>query len=359
MKKVVTIIGARPQFIKASAVSRAFHEVGDIVEVIVHTGQHFDANMSDIFFDELCLPVPQYNLGVGGGTSTENIGRMIEQIEKVLLIEQPQHVLVYGDTDSTLAGALVARKLNISLVHVEAGLRSQNMTMPEEVNRIITDRISDILFCPTKLSVENLQKEGFDKFPVNIEMVGDVMFDTCRHFSKSARKPASVANSSGNFDYSLITIHRAENTDSKENLVGIFTAIEQLALDSKFIMPLHPRTVKSLDKHGIKISNRNIILIDPVGYLEMLWLIKNCEVVLTDSGGLQKEAYFFSKPCITLRNETEWLELIQEEVNILAGVDPSNIIGAYIKQRGRQLTSVSLYGDGNSSRKIAEYLLHA
>lgn len=298
--KIITIIGARPQFIKAGSISREILKHSNIEEIIVHTGQHYDPNMSEIFFEELNIQKPNYNLGIGGRTHGAMTGQMIEKIEEVGLKEKPDWILVYGDTNSTLAGAIVASKLHIKLAHVEAGLRSFNMTMPEEINRILTDRVSNVLFCPTVNAVINLKKEGFENFNCKIVQVGDVMYDGALYYSQRATKPKLTIPK----NFILCTIHRAENTDNISRLMNIFEALEQVARGKPIILPLHPRTKSIIDKSKISISD-NIILMDPVGYMDMIWLTKNCDLVMTDSGGLQKEAYFFSKICLTLRDETE------------------------------------------------------
>ncbi|KZY89539.1 UDP-N-acetyl glucosamine 2-epimerase, partial [Oleiphilus sp. HI0071] len=298
--KIVTVLGARPQFIKAGTVSREIAKRNgggqSINEVIVHTGQHYDANMSDIFFEEMQIPKPDYQLGVGGQTHGSMTGKMLVNIEDVLLKEKPDVVMVYGDTNSTLAGALAASKLHIPVAHVEAGLRSFNMAMPEEVNRILTDRISKWLFCPTETAVQNLQIEGVDawKNDARVHNVGDVMLDGALFYKDLAIKPDNVTDGG----FMLCTIHRAENTDSLERMTSIVSALNELALDQHIILPLHPRTRKIISEYGLEFQG--ITVIEPVGYLNMVWLIANCDRVMTDSGGLQKEAYFFSKPCITL-----------------------------------------------------------
>lgn len=355
MIKVVTIVGARPQFVKAAAVSREFSKSGKIKEVIVHTGQHFDNNMSDIFFEEMQIPKPDYFLGINGLSHGAMTGQMLEKIEEVLIKEQPDWVLVYGDTNSTLAGALAAKKLHFKVAHVEAGLRSFNMKMPEEINRILTDRISDILFCPTDTAVENLETEGFTFHDIKIYQNGDVMQDAAIFYSSKCRKPE--------FDlpetFVLATIHRAENTDSIENLTSIFKAFHEIGKTKKIVLPIHPRTRKILDNSRIEIDNQKIILIDPVGYLEMVYLLKNCELVMTDSGGLQKEAFFFEKNCVTFREETEWVELVKNGFNIVSGTDSKSIIEGFKKQKSKKSDfNIDLYGKGMACRKIVDALLN-
>ncbi len=353
MLKIATIIGARPQFIKAAIVNRAFRDV-DIDEVIVHTGQHFETNMSDVFFEELQIEKPRYNLKINSLSHASMIGQMMEKIEKVLLEEEPDLVLVYGDTNSTLAGALTARKLKIKTVHVEAGLRSLNMEMPEEVNRIITDRISDILFCPTEKSIQNLQEEGFNRFDCQIVFTGDVMFDAALHFRQYKKRPKDLLPDT----FVLCTVHRAENTDNEQNLTDIFSALETIASEEGVVIPLHPRTRCKLQKIGFDFAQSKITFIPPVGYLEMLWLLSETQLVMTDSGGLQKEASFFDKYCITLRNETEWTELVDAGYNILAGSSKANILQAYhtVTQKERTVFNHNLYGNGKATEIIKECL---
>ena len=353
--KIVTILGARPQFIKAGSVSREIQrqkaEGRDIEEVIVHTGQHYDANMSDIFFEEMKIPKHNYFLGIGGKSHGAMTGQMIEKIEEVCLKEKPDWVMVYGDTNSTLAGAIVASKLHIKLAHIEAGLRSFNMKMPEEVNRILTDRVSDILFCPTDTAIENLKNEGYDKLDCKIVKSGDVMQDGAIFYKNLAIKPKyEITN-----NFILCTIHRAENTDDETRLKNIFKALEQIAKEQQIILPLHPRTKKIL--HELDIDTNNLTIIDPVGYLEMVWLIDNCSLVMTDSGGLQKEAYFFEKQCITLRDETEWVELVENGFNTLVGADYDKIIAAYHNRKPFEAKNLDLYGGGKASEKIIQELL--
>ena len=357
MVKIVTIVGARPQFIKAAVVSRAIAASDKITEVIIHTGQHFDPGMSDIFFTELQIPTPHYNLAIGGGSHGQNTGRMIEAIEGVLKTEKPDWVMVYGDTDSTLAGAIAASKLNIKLAHVEAGLRSFNMRMPEEVNRILTDRISDLLFCPTDTAIENLKKEGFSNFSSTVVKTGDVMYDAALFYKKLAKKP-SIADTLTQNNFALCTIHRAENTDVQSRIQGIFEALKNIANKMPVVVPLHPRTVKMFKNFGIDTEYPNLYFIEPVGYLEMVWFLQNCGIVLTDSGGLQKEAYFFNKLCITLRDETEWVELVKAGVNVLAGADMQKIITTFNLIRHQKFESKqNLYGTGHAAEEIISKLL--
>lgn len=355
-RKILTITGARPQFIKAAAVSRAIEATQHLKEIIVHTGQHFDHNMSDVFFDELHIPRPLYNLDIHSLSHGAMTGRMLENLEELMLRERPDIVMVYGDTNSTLAGALAAAKLHIPVAHVEAGLRSFNMQMPEEVNRILTDRISRLLFCPTDDAIENLNKEGFSHFDCDIIRTGDVMYDAALYYAPRARKPQLAIPSA----FILATLHRAENTDDASQLTKLFSALQQIAADTPIILPLHPRTRKIIEKLGIANNTKGVILIEPVGYLEMIWLLKNCSMVMTDSGGLQKEAYFFEKPCITLREQTEWTELVREGVNRLGGASPESIVEAFNYFKSNRVHfPKDLYGDGKASEKIASILASA
>ncbi|WP_416879640.1 non-hydrolyzing UDP-N-acetylglucosamine 2-epimerase, partial [Litorimonas sp.] len=317
--KVMTIVGARPQFVKAAVVSRAFNKHReDITEIIVHTGQHYDENMSEVFFDELEIPKPHINLGIGGGSHGQNTGRMLEKLEAAMLDVRPDWILVYGDTDSTLAAALAAIKIHIPVAHIEAGLRSFNRQMPEEINRILTDHISSLLFAPTRAGRNNLISEGIEE--AKIYLSGDVMYDAAMFYKERARRPVLKNDLvlTPN-EFVLCTIHRAENTDSNDRMKGIMKGLEDSGL--KIILPLHPRTRKKIDEIGLKIP-ANVYTIDPVGYLEMVWLEANCRAVATDSGGVQKEAYFHGKPCVTLRDETEWIELIEVGANCVVGADP-------------------------------------
>ena len=352
--KIVTVIGARPQFIKAAVVSRAIAAHKDIKEVIVHTGQHFDANMSDIFFEEMCIPKPDYNLNVNGLGHGAMTGQMLEKIEAVLLQEKPDWVLVYGDTNSTIAGALAAKKLHIKVGHVEAGLRSFNMDMPEEINRILTDRISDILFCPTETAVNNLKKEGYENINCRIVRNGDVMQDAALFYAGRAERPKADIPE----DFVLCSVHRAENTDDPERLRNIFSALEEISKTCRVVLPLHPRTKGKLSAIGYDTNNSHILFIEPVGYLEMVWMLKHCRLVMTDSGGLQKEAYFFDKDCITFRDETEWVELVKYGYNFLAGDDKGKIISLYnhISDKNNIEQKTPLYGNGNAGDLIVETL---
>lgn len=349
--KILTIIGARPQFIKAGSVSREILNHETIKEVIVHTGQHYDTNMSDIFFDEMKIPKPDYFLGIGGKSHGAMTGQMIEKIEEVVLKENPDWIIVYGDTNSTLAGAIVASKLHIKLAHIEAGLRSFNMQMPEEINRILTDRVSTILFCPTITAIENLKKEGYSNFNCKVINSGDVMQDGAMFYKNFAIKPTCLIKN----NYILSTIHRAENTNDINRLKSIIESLNEINKEKQIILPLHPRTKNIIIDNNIKID---FTIIDPVGYLEMVWLIDNCDLVLTDSGGLQKEAFFFKKPCITLRDETEWVELIENKFNVLVGAEKDKILHTY-KNKNKLFSnnySIDLYGEGNASKNIINAL---
>ena len=354
--KIITIIGARPQFVKAAAVSRAIAKVPDLKEVLVHTGQHFDANMSDIFFEEMEIPTPDYHLNINSLSHGAMTGRMLEEIEGVLIKERPDCVMVYGDTNSTLAGALAAKKMHIKVAHVEAGLRSFNMRMPEEVNRILTDRISDYLFCPTAAAVLNLENEGFGHFPAQISQVGDVMQDAAMFYLPKSNAQSKVLSTLKleKSSYILVTIHRAENTDDPGRLQSIVEALNLMSADFDIVFPIHPRTRQKLTENGL--SSR-IQVIDPVGYLDMIQLINSSRLVITDSGGLQKEAYFFKKFCITVREETEWVELVELGYNRLAAPTKDSLLDAanyFLKKEFS--TGVELYGGGHASEKICDIL---
>lgn len=352
--KIVTVLGARPQFIKAGSVSREIQKHSGLTEIIVHTGQHYDENMSDVFFEEMRIPRPDYFLGIGGKSHGAMTGQMIEKIEEVLIKEKPDFVMVYGDTNSTLAGALAASKLHIPIAHVEAGLRSFNMKMPEEINRILTDRISSLLFCPTQIAIKNLENEGVQHWGSKVILSGDVMQDGALYYRQFARKPASVTQGK---DFILCTIHRAENTDNMQRLSQIVSALNELHHRlAPVVLPLHPRSRKIIQSTHLPLS---VQAIDPVGYLEMMWFLNHCSLVMTDSGGLQKEAYFFKKPCLTLRDETEWLELVEIGANTLVGADPRLILEKADHFYGKTVTDeCKLYGEGSASKKIVESLLN-
>lgn len=354
MKKIVTIVGARPQFVKAATLSRRFMSLA-VEEKLVHTGQHFDVNMSDVFFDEMEIPRPAYHLdihGVGHGAMT---GRMLEGIETILLKEKPDTVLVYGDTNSTLAGALAASKLHIPVAHVEAGLRSYNMEMPEEINRILTDRISALLLCPTDVALRNLQKEGFGNFAVRIVKNGDVMQDAALFYAEKAENKSDIIERLALKNYALATVHRQENTDTPSNLRGIIDGLNRVNRFIPVVAPMHPRTRKILNEQGIVPQFR---MIEPVGYFDMIVLLKNSALVFTDSGGVQKEAFFFGKQCITMREQTEWVELVEHGFNVLVGSDADKIVAAY----EQSISCVSdftmnLYGRGEAAMIAANEIL--
>ena len=356
--RILTVVGARPQFIKAAAVSRAFMKNETIKEIIVHTGQHYDKNMSDVFFKEMEIPHPDYNLQINSSSHGAMTGRMIEGLEEIMLKEKPDAVLIYGDTNSTLAGAIAAAKIHIPIAHVESGLRSFNMRMPEEVNRILSDRLSTFLFCPTNQAIENLHSESFQNFQSQIIFSGDVMFDAALFYTNKSETASKIIEQQKltQQQYVLATIHRAENTDDSKNLKEIFGALKQLSKDQDVILPLHPRTKKLIQEHNIDVSGTTII--EPVGYFDMLQLIRHSKLIITDSGGLQKEAYFFQKPCITTRNETEWTELIKHGFNVLTGADTEKILHAYQLMKDKVIShGDNLYGQGDASDKITTALL--
>lgn len=357
--KIVTIVGARPQFIKAAAVSRAISrynqkasDVSDrLQEVTIHTGQHYDHNMSEVFFRELEIPEPDINLEVGSGSHGQQTGQILMSIEKVMLSEKPDRIIVYGDTNSTLAGALAAVKLHIPVAHVEAGLRSFNRVMPEEHNRVLTDHCSDLLFCPTKVSVENLKNEGIIS---GVHQVGDVMYDSVLYNVKLAEQKSKILEKLKlePRSYALATVHRAENTNDSNRLRSIFKAFEQISSDGlPVIIPLHPRTRKIISEYGLSL--KYVQTIEPVSYLDMLLLEKYSKMILTDSGGVQKEAFWMKVPCITLRDETEWIETVEAGWNSVVGSDSSRIKEAVrMAQPGSKLKKV--YGNGKASQKIVE-----
>jgi UDP-GlcNAc3NAcA epimerase len=353
MQRILTIIGARPQFIKASVVSRVIQQTDGIEEIMLHTGQHFDSNMSDIFFNQLGIPKPDIQLDIHGGSHGEMTGRMLAEIEQALLEYKPDRVLVYGDTNSTLAGALAAAKLHIPVAHVEAGLRSFNMEMPEEINRILTDQLSDLLFCPTSTAVKNLENEGFATKQAKVLQPGDVMQDAALLFAERAAAPAGGELPD---NFILATLHRAENTDNPERLASIVKALNQIHREqAPIVLPLHPRTQKLIAQQGLELS---VHLIDPVGYFEMVWLLDRCQLVLTDSGGVQKEAFFFGKACVTMRDQTEWVELLEAGANELVGADELKIVGASCRNYGRKVQDAEqLYGGGEASKRIVDELV--
>ncbi len=381
MFKIATIVGARPQFIKAAAISRILSDdyQGSIEEFIIHSGQHYDENMSDVFFTEMGIPHPRYNLNTGSGSHGQQSGLIMQKTEEVLMSEKPDMVIIYGDTNTTLAASLAAAKLHIPVAHIEAGLRSFNKSMPEEINRIVCDHVSSLLFTPTPTGLQNLINEGFQEFnpkPYNIDNpglfhCGDVMYDNVLHFEKIAEKRSDIIKRLGldNKDYVLCTIHRASNTDDASRLNSIFRAINSISLEegSLFILPLHPRTAKLLPQildqdllSSIKKNNK-LKLIEPVSYLEMILLEKYSSMIITDSGGVQKEAYFFRKSCIVLRPESEWVELIKLRKAILADADELKIRAAFTYFReGSPGEYAPIYGDGHASeficREVSEFL---
>lgn len=352
--KIITVIGARPQFIKAATVSQAFASVG-VEEILVHTGQHFDPQMSDVFFEELEIPAPGYNLGIHGSSHGEMTGRMLEGIEKILIAERPDAVLVYGDTNSTLAGALAAVKLHIPVAHVEAGLRSFNRKMPEEINRILTDHVSTWLFTPNANAVEQLHKEGIEG--EKIKNVGDVMYDAALYFGQKAEKKSAILSSlhQSPKGYVLATIHRAENTDSPEKIHHIFSALNDIAGTLPVVLPIHPRTRKKIEE--LHVPTDRLKMIEPVGYLDMIMLEKQAAMIITDSGGVQKEAFFYRVPCLTLRSETEWVELVALGWNTLVNpLSKEVIITAFHSCLGKKGEESVPYGHGNSAQLIADHL---
>ena len=360
--KILTILGARPQFIKAATVSREIqnHNASDafqINEVIVHTGQHYDANMSEVFFDEMDIPRPSYKLDLGGLDHGAMTGRMIEQIEAIIKKEHPSLILVFGDTNSTLAGAMAGSKLQIPIAHVEAGLRSYNMGMPEEINRVLTDRVSNYLFCPTEAAVENLNNEGFPFSASNQEeqkifQVGDVMYDTTLFYADRAKKTFSLHNKGlREKEYALCTVHRAENTDDSKRLTSIFQALQEINKELQVVIPLHPRTKGILNQTCDPNLLENLTVIEPLSYLEMQRLEMGARIILTDSGGMQKESYFHGVPCITLRDETEWVETVKEGANILVGSGKDKILEA-VQNINFNITATGLYGNGDASLRI-------
>jgi UDP-GlcNAc3NAcA epimerase len=357
--KLLTVIGARPQFIKASAVSRAIRQANErgasIREVILHTGQHFDANMSQVFFEELSIPAPDYNLNIASLGHGAMTGRMLESVESVLQVEKPDLVLVYGDTNSTLAGALAAAKLHIPVAHVEAGLRSFNKRMAEELNRILTDHVSELLFCPTTTAVENLRKEGIEH---GVHLVGDVMYDVTLHYGGLARERHDLSKwGLTEKGYALCTVHRAENTDDPVRLAGILGALREIAKEMPVVMPLHPRTRKIIESSGDADVLKGIAAIPPVSYLEMLRLEMSARVILTDSGGVQKEAFFQRVPCVTLRDETEWVETVEMGWNVLVGAELDMIINSWHRHVGLS-EFFSVYGNGETSKIVVTMMLN-
>jgi UDP-GlcNAc3NAcA epimerase len=378
MIKILTVIGARPQIIKASALSRAIetHFSDQIEQLLVHTGQHYDENMSNVFFDELGIPLPDFNLKVGSSSHAVQTAKIMEGIEGLILTEKPNAILVYGDTNSTIAAALAASKLEIPVIHVEAGLRSFNKSMPEEINRILCDHVSTMLFCPTETAIKNLSKEGFnlvenEKATIDSPIVfacGDIMYDNSLHFSEvSAQKSAVLSeNELQADDFILVTIHRNANTDDKNNLNAIFNALLKVQLESglDIVLPLHPRTKKMMEtlldedlKQKIA-DNKHFKIIPPAGFLDIIVLEKNARLIITDSGGLQKEAFFFHKPCVILRPETEWVEIVNNGNALLADADEERIISATFQLLNKKdFTFPPIFGDGKSALFIAQKII--
>jgi len=353
--KVLTVVGARPQFIKCAPVSKEIRKVG--TEILVHTGQHYDEGMSDVFFRDLDLPKPDHNLGVGSGSPSQETGQMLEKLEGIMLEEKPHCMLVYGDTNSTIAGALAAVKLHIPVVHVEAGLRSFNREMPEEINRVVTDHVSNLLLCPTQTGVENLKREGIIK---GVYLIGDVMYDALWDNWTLANDRSSVLFrlQLTTKQFALATVHRAENTDNSDNLRGILKALTELGRENeKIVFPVHPRTKKRLHELGWSPPDQ-VLVVDPVSYLDMLSLEANASIILSDSGGVQKEAYWLGVPCITLRNETEWVETVESGWNVLAGTESKTIVELF---KSRKKKKVSTYNGwswrkGEASERVAGLL---
>lgn len=355
---MVTVVGARPQFIKAATVSRVLRSAPGVREILVHTGQHYDENMSAVFFTELEIPSPDYHLGVASGTHGAQTGRMLEAIERVLLAEKPDWALVYGDTNSTLAGALAAVKLHIPVAHVEAGLRSFNRRMPEEINRVLVDHASDLLFAPTRAAVENLCKEGLPE--TRIHLVGDVMYDAALYYRAKAERASRILQQLNlrPKEYILATVHRAENTDDPARLRVIIEGLRNAAKEMPVVMPLHPRTRAALEQAALyPEAVRYLRLINPVGYLDMVMLEQNARLIVTDSGGVQKEAFFCRVPCVTLREETEWVELVElgwnRLVSPVSAVDVAAEIAMGLNIKG---TEGMPYGDGHAANEIANCL---
>jgi UDP-GlcNAc3NAcA epimerase len=377
MIKILSIIGARPQIIKAAAFSRAVKNKFSsfINEKILHTGQHYDFNMSQIFFDELDIPKPDFNLNVGSGNHGEQTAKMISGIEQILLNEPFDALLVYGDTNSTLAGAVAASKLHIPIIHIEAGLRSFNMLMPEEINRIVCDHLSSLLFTPTETGFQNLKNEGFftskstfkngkKRFVFNS---GDIMYDNSLHFAQIAEKKSNILQKYNLITdhYVLVTIHRDNNTNDCKRLTAIFTALLDIAEDNniKIILPLHPRTTKLLQTNLSSVvykrlnSSKQLFLIPPVSFLEMILLEKNAKIIMTDSGGVQKEAYFFQKPCVILRPETEWVEIVEQNAGIIADADCDRIKKSYRELLNKKITYLPVFGKGQAAEYIVEKII--
>ena len=356
---IISIIGARPQIIKAAAISRAVRSNGQIDEKILHTGQHYDDNMSEVFFRELGIPAPDYNLHVGSGSHAEQTGEMMKGIERILMEQHFDGVIIYGDTNSTLAGALAASKLQVPVFHVEAGLRSFNTSMPEEINRIVADRLGNLLFAPTETAVHNLEREGLAD---NAVLSGDVMFDNAMYFSPMADTKSDIIERLGLSyrNFVLATIHRPANTDNKANLESIFRALSDIAATGiDVVVPLHPRTRKQLRVERLEFSGTpHLHLIEPVSFFDIIRLEKNARVVMTDSGGVQKEAFFYGTPCVIVRPETEWVEIVDAGAGILADADYERIMQAYADLSGREVRFPQLFGDAHAAERILEEIIH-
>jgi len=358
MKTILTVVGARPQFIKAAAVSRALRESARYREIVVHTGQHYDRNMSQTFFDELDMGLPTHNLEVASGSHGYQTGEMLKRLEPIVKDENPDLVLVYGDTNSTLAAALTASKLCIPIAHVEAGLRSFNRGMPEEVNRVLTDHVATLLFCPTVTAVRNLEREGIAD---NVWNAGDVMYDVALQFAEKSRRKSTALSELGlrKKEYILATIHRAENTDRRDYLTNIFRALGEISEGIDVVVPLHPRTRKMLVVYGLIQQSKGIKFIEPVGFLDMIALESSARLIATDSGGVQKEAYFHRVPCVTLRGETEWVETVEAKWNMLANVESVERICGVLRESlafSGQRCEIHDYGDGSAAYKIVQSL---
>ena len=357
--KIITVVGARPQFIKAAAVSRAISSQfsNQVEEKIIHTGQHFDENMSQVFFDELDIPKPHYNLSVSGGSHGSMTGKMLEGIEEVLIKERPDWLLIYGDTNSTLAGALAASKLHIPIAHVEAGLRSFNMRMPEEINRIVSDRISTLLFCPTETAIQNLKTEGITQ---GVHNVGDVMYDVALYYKDKAAQSSDILEHLNlqNENFILATCHRAENTDDPLRLKEILTALSEISTHCEVVFPLHPRTKKMIEHLGFMNYLSPLIVVDPLPFLDMVALEQSAKIILTDSGGVQKEAFFYGVPCITMRDETEWVETVIRGGNSLVGASYKKIMSAFdaINNSSHNFQEDYPYGHGDASKNLCQLI---
>jgi UDP-GlcNAc3NAcA epimerase len=354
--KIITVIGARPQFIKASVVSQEIAKRKQLNEIIVHTGQHFDENMSSIFFEQMNIPAPKYQLNINGLTHGAMTGQMLQEIEKICITEKPDLLMVYGDTNSTLAGALAAKKIGIKVAHIESGLRSHNMSMPEEINRIITDRISDVLFCPTEDSIQNLKFEGLYNIRNQVFNSGDVMEDACLRFAEFSNQNSTILSKLDlqGKEFLLCTIHRQENTDNLVVLKELIHTLNELSKSYKVVFPIHPRTRKLIEQNKLKLS---FTPIDPVGYFDILELLKQTSFVMTDSGGLQKEAFFMNKFCITLRTETEWVELVNNGYNFITGANFDKITKAIdFISKNKFEKKHNFYGGGTAASFIATKL---